>query len=188
MQPETAAGFSPEEVEILRELVNIAFGAASAALAARLGQGVELTVPDVQVMPAVLLRYYVGAELKDQPTISVVEQGFRGKLAGRAFLVLPPAVGGALVEAGPVLIRACLEKLAELVGAPLALDPPTTTLEAARGAAVRADLFPAGEAAVLRNAFQIAPSNARGYLFLAVNPECLPWLEQALHGFMARYA
>lgn len=187
--PEAAVAFAPEEKEILQELMNIAFGKAAADLSAQLGERVELTVPEVQIMPGVLLRYYVGAELKDQPRLGVVVQPFRGELQGNAFLVLPEAMDPKkLPEAGRILIGACVGKLAELLGARVTFGPVSSAVEDRRAAAARADVVAPGESAtVLRALFHLEEPDARGYLFLASSPESVPWQKGALQRFMAQY-
>ena len=204
-----AAGLTLGDLDILQELLNIAFGTASAELAARLDHRVVLSVPDVQVIPSVLLRYYVGAELKDQAAISVVEQAFQGDFHGSAFLVLPASAAGsllplvpaapegrpraeaaqaALAEAGKILIGTCLARLAELLGTAVTCGPQAVTVEAQRGAAVRPDLFGTGNpAVVLRTAFNFGHADVPGYLFLASSDAAMRWLRPALHRFMTQY-
>ncbi len=189
MPAEVAGGFAPEETQILQELTNIAFGKAASDLAAALGRRVDLTVPDVQVMPGVLLRYYVGAELKDQPRLGVVEQAYRGELQGNAFLVLPEVMAEAeLSRAGEILIGGCVGKLAELLGANVSFGPIAAAVEDRRAAAPRADVVaPGNSATVVRVLFRLEQPDARGYLFLASSPESVPWQKGALQRFMARY-
>jgi chemotaxis protein CheC len=186
---EAAAVLAPEETEVLQELMNIAFGKAAADLSEKLGQRVDLTVPEVQVMPGVLLRYYVGAELKDQPRLGIVEQAYRGELQGNAFLVLPGAmVQDGLPEVGRILIGACVGKLAELLGARVTFGPVSSAVEDRRAAAARADVVAPGESAtVLRALFHLHEPDAKGYLFLASSPESVPWQKGALQRFMAQY-
>jgi chemotaxis protein CheC len=203
-----AAGLTLGDLDILQELLNIAFGTASAELAARLDHRVVLSVPDVQVIPSVLLRYYVGAELKEQRAISVVEQEFGGDFHGSAFLVLPASATAsllallpagperpaaeraraALAEAGKILIGTCLARLAELLGTAVTCGPQAVTVEAQRGAAVRPDLFGTGNpAVVLRTAFNFGHADVPGYLFLASSDAAMRWLRPALHRFMTQY-
>lgn len=190
MLPDGAGGLLPGDLEVLQELMNISFGKAAADAAVALGGRIELTVPDVQVMPAVLLRYYVAAELKEQARLGVLEQAFHGALDGSALLVLPePAVGQILAAAGPILAGACVEKLGALLEAGVTLDPPRTAVEDRRAAAARAGGLAADSAAtVLRALFQLGHPGEAGYLFLAIGGASTPWLGSALRRFMARYA
>ncbi len=187
MPPEVGS-FAPEEVGALQELMNIAFGQAAAAVAEAIGQRVELSVPEVQLMPAVLLRYYIAAELKDQERLEVVEQAYRGDLQGNALLVLPEALPGPVRAAAErILVGACVERLAKLLGTVAQLDPAACAVEDRRAVSARAArAAPAASATVLRARFGIGP--ASGYLFLASGAEAAPWLRGALRQFLAAYA
>ncbi len=186
MPPEVGS-FAPEEVEALQELLNIAFGNAAAALAEALGQRIELTVPEVQLMPAVLLRYYIAAELKDQDRLDVVEQAYHGELQGTALLVLPEALPAPVrAEAGRILGGACVERLAQLLGTTARVAPATSAVEDRRAVAARAERAAPGAAATaLRARFGIGGTS--GYLFLASGADAAPWLRGALQRFLAQY-
>lgn len=188
--PPEAAALSCEELDALQELMNIAFGQASAAVAEASAAGVGLTVPAAQVMPAVLLRYYVGAELKGEGRVALLEQSFRGELEGSAFLVLPDAIGEAdLRRVGGVLVRACVERLAELLKISVQLDEARVAVEGRREAAARADVFQKEHPAlILGAAFHLEVPPATGHVFLACSPACLRRLPAAIAGFLAQYA
>jgi chemotaxis protein CheC len=187
MPPEVAS-FAPQEVEALQELLNIAFGRAAADLAEAVGEPIELSVPDVQLMPAVLLRYYIAAELKDQARLEVVEQAYLGDLQGIALLVLPEALPASVRAAAErILVGACLERLAHLLGTATRLEPAAFAVEDRRTVSARAERAASGAAAtVLRARFGIG--TASGYLFLASGAEAAPWLRGALQRFLAQVA
>jgi chemotaxis protein CheC len=208
MHADEPTGFSTEEQEILQELLNIAFGKATAELAERLDNRLILSVPKVEVMPAVLVRYYAGVELKNLSSMSVVEQRFEGELHGSATLVLPAAAGesllalvgatheaprsellrDALVEAGNLLIGSCLATLAELLQTTVTCASRSFTVEAQHAFAIQIDRFDPGQAtAVLRTAFNFGQADLQGYLFLACSRDSTQWLKPALHRFMAQY-
>ena len=178
-----------EELDLLQELMNIAFGKASADLAAARGTDVGLTVPNVQAMPAVLIRYYLGAELKGEGRVGVVAQAFRGGLDGSALLVLPEEVGEvALREIGEVLVRACVGRLGELLGTATRFEPPAIAVEGRREAAARAELFQNDcPAVVLRSSFHLGAPAAAGHLFVAASRDSIAWLKGALPRFLAQY-
>lgn len=189
MPPEAAASLTAGEGEALQELMNIAFGKAVAELAGALGERVELTVPEVQVMPGVLFRYYVGAELRDHDRLEVVEQAFRGDLQGDGLLVLPEVLAeGARRAAGRTLIPGCARRLAELLGTSVTLGEAVAAVEERRAVAARAErIAPGGAATVLRTLFRLGRPEVSGHLFLAFRPEALPWLQQAVQRFLAQY-
>jgi chemotaxis protein CheC len=190
MQPDGVGGLLPGDLEVLQELMNIAFGKAAADAAVAHGGQLELTVPDVQVMPAVLLRYYVSAELKEHARLGVLEQAFHGELEGSALLLLPGSEAGQVLAAvGPILVGACVEKLAELLGAAVTLGTAVTAVEDRRAAAARAGGVAADSSAtVLRALFRLGQPGEAGYLFLVVAGASTPWVGSAVRRFMARYA
>jgi len=179
VSPDREAGFEAVDADILRELMNIAFGKAGADLADVLDMFVVLNVPDVQVIPAARLHDHIGAEIRSQPGISVVEQDFWGDFQGNAFLILPavagknllallapeegtPATGSTdpyaamdslegdtLMEMGNIIIGACVGKLAELLGTVVSYSPPSVSVDDDLGRAIRADLFEPGYSAVV---------------------------------------
>lgn len=191
--------FSGDELDLLQELFNIGFGSAGAELAAALGKGVALSVPSVQAMPAVLLRHYLSAELKDAHRISAVEQHFQGGFQGFALLVLPAgdeawaALRGAPPEAGlervgRLIVSSCLGKLAELLGSVMTYGPMSVTVETER-AALHPELpSPADSAVVLRTSFRLEGGREPGHLFLTVPRESVRWLKAAMRRFLLRYA
>lgn len=184
-----ADAFSADEIELLQELMNIAFGEAAARLADARGRHLDLAVPDVQVMPAVLLRYYVGAELKDLARLCVVEQAWSGALAGTALLLLPEAPAlGPLDEVGRMLVGGCVGKLAALLGAEVTFAPATVAVEERRAAVARAGVIAPGHTAtVLRALFRVGSPATAGYLFLAPSADAVPWLKGALQRFLEQY-
>jgi chemotaxis protein CheC len=188
--PPDAVGLSQDELDTLQELMNVAFGKAGAELAEALELGVGLTVPAAQVMPAVLLRYYVGAELKGDGRVAVLEQGFEGDLQGGAFLVLPETVGEEkLRRMGEVLVRGCVRRLAELLGSAVRFGEPMLAVEGRKEAAARADVIHKNvPALILGTAFHLDAPAVTGHLFLATSPASMRWLEGALARFLAQYA
>ncbi len=187
--PPEGTPLAAEQLDALQELMNIAFGHASAELAHATDRGVGLTVPAAQVMPAVLLRYYVGAELKGEGRVAILEQSFAGELQGSAFLVIPEAVGDEeLRRIGGVLVRACVGRLAELLGGAVRFEEPRVAVEGRKEAAARADVFRKElPALVLGAAFHLDAPAATGHLFLACDAEAIRWLQGALPRFLARY-
>jgi chemotaxis protein CheC len=188
--PSEAAPLASDQLDTLQELMNIAFGHASGELALALDRGVGLTVPAAQVMPAVLLRYYVGAELRGEGRVAILEQAFAGELQGSAFLVLPEAIGEEkLRRMGDVLVRSCVRRLAELLGGSLRFDEPRLAVEGRREAAARADLFQKDQPALMLGAaFHLDAPPATGHLFLAASAGSMRWLQGALARFLSQYA
>lgn len=188
--PPDGAPLAGEALDTLQELMNVAFGQASAEVALALGRAVGLAVPAAQVMPAVLLRYYVGAELKGEGRVAILEQGVAGDLQGSVILVLPESIGEAeLRRIGGVLVPTCVARLAELLGGRVRLDEPRVAVEGRKEAAARADVFRKEQPAlIVGTAFQLEAPAVTGHLFLACSAEAIGWLQGALPRFLARYA
>jgi chemotaxis protein CheC len=204
---------SGEEKDILQEIMNIAFGRASADLAEVIDIYVELTVPDVRVMPAYDLPDYIACEIKEK-LVSIVEQGFLGKFRGMALLIFPSGSGrdlftmlgdgdyasaeGAslavmeretLMELGNILIGACVGKVAELLDDVVIYSPPRISIENHPKKAISAELFETDSmATVMRTRFRFKEKNINGYFFLINSQESFVWLKKALHLFLEKYA
>jgi chemotaxis protein CheC len=204
---------SGEEKDILQEIMNIAFGRASADLAKVIDIYVELSVPDVRVMPAYDLPDYIACEIKEN-MVSIVEQGFLGKFRGMALLVFPAGSGRdlftmlgdwgeesaesvsladmereTLMELGNILIGACVGKVAELLDDVVTYNPPRITIENHPKKAISTELFePDSMATVMRTLFCFKERNINGYFFLINSHASFGWLKKALHLFLEKYA
>ncbi len=88
---------SPEELDMLQEIMNIAFGKATADLAELIDIYVNLNVPAVRLISTAELPIYIKDEIKDLNDISTVQQKFWGGLKGSALLVFPAGVGKDLI-------------------------------------------------------------------------------------------
>ena len=78
--------FSQDEASILEEVMNIAFGKASADLADVIDIRILLNVPQVEVLKAEELLQRIKEESKVYGAISIIEQNFWGKYTGSALL------------------------------------------------------------------------------------------------------
>jgi len=204
--------FADEEKDILQEVMNIAFGQASAELAEVIDIFVVLSVPDIHVLKGSELPGYLCKELKPATTINIIEQSFLGKFSGQALLIFP--VGAeqelltlftqdqelntqdididtleveTLLEVGNILIGACIGKIAELLDDVVTYDPPHLTakdlcLEGC-DSPVPAESF----AISIRTMFRFEQQNVEGYLFLIANQGSIAWLKKALMTFLESF-
>jgi chemotaxis protein CheC len=208
---------SPDEILILQELMNIAFGKAAADLAEVIDLGVLLKVPAVGVIPAAELPRQLCSESRDHPRVSVVAQEFWGDFQGSAFLVLPsseskdlisllgdgpPALRdearyeptdelerGTLMEVGNIIMSACVGKLAELLATVVRYTPPSATVDVPPDEAVPPDLFEHGHAAVvLQTRLSFLDHGLEGLVSVVTSGASIRWLRSALERFMQRYA
>lgn len=203
-----------EDLDILQEIMNIAFGQAAADLAEVINIFVVLSVPHIQVLQGVQLPQYLRSELADSCNISIVEQVFRGRFAGSAFLVFPAGAGKELIalldgdggdvpesgtmetleketfmEVGNILIGACVGKMSELLGDVVTYAPPQVLVENHPGQVLPDTLFdPEYTAIVMKTLFRFDNRDLNGFLFLITTEESLVWVQKALHEFLDNYA
>jgi chemotaxis protein CheC len=216
MAPDPEEVVSDDEIQILQELMNIAFGKAAADLAEVMDMYVLLSVPGVGIMPARELPRFICSETLDHPRVSVVGQNFWGDFRGSAFLVLPSSgskellsllgeqpgtADGApyepideleretLMEVGNIIIGACVGKLSELLGTVVRYTPPSATIDNPPASAIPPDLFDPGDSAVvLRTTLGFRDRDVKGFMSLVSSGGSIRWLKAALGRFMAQYA
>ncbi len=214
MQDDTKQIISDEEIDILQEIMNIAFGTAAAELAEVINIFVQLSVPFIRLIPAYELPEFIAHETHDLPTISMIEQNFWGEFKGSAFLIFPADAGKvfvslfeegvtiednvdesvevlekeALMEVGNILIGACVGKVSELLGDNVTYSPPSVVLGNHPNEEIPQSLFdPANSAVVLRTLFNFQDRDLNGFLFLVTSHESVQWLRDALGRFMEQY-
>jgi len=135
------------ELLILQELMNIAFGSASADLEEVLDISIDLKVPAAEMVPVTKLKKYIQESMALTNKSSMVEEKFWGDFNGSAILVFPveiqkniisllsahdyPATdmehiegmdSGVLLEIGNILIGACIGKISELLNTVVTLN------------------------------------------------------------------
>ncbi len=217
MAPESTDLVTTEEIQILQELMNMAFGKAAADLADVVGLHVMLSVPAAGTLPAPALPTYICSEARHHPRVSVVSQEFWGDLQGSAFLVLPSsaskellsALGDearrypdeawyepldeleseSLMEVGNIVISACVGELAELLGTAVTYTAPSATIDSPPGGAIPHDLFDDDPSAVVLQArLCLEGHDLRGFMSIVTSGSCVRWLKVALARFIAQYA
>jgi len=200
------------ETDLLQEIMNIAFGRAASDLAEYIDIFVILSVPQIQLLQAIDLPVYINRELKDYDKVSVVEQSFRGRFRGSAYLVFPSGSGRRMIslfdggakffdsepthemeketflEVGNILIGACIGKIAELLGDVSTYSPPRVIVEKSNLGLVADNLFdPDSLAIVLKTVFEFNEKNVSGYLFIVTKQDSFGWLKNALHKYLEQY-
>jgi chemotaxis protein CheC len=204
---------SDEELDILQEIMNIAFGKATAELAELIDIRVKLSVPCARVIYTAELPAYIQGEVKDYGDISIVEQRFWSDFKGSALLIFPAGSGkelitlltgeetdvflsdpvdelekGTLMEVGNILMGACIGKIAELLNDTLTYSPPIVYI----GDNVH-DLLPKTVMSsydltiVLRTSFHFEKKDIFGFLFVLTSQESVDWLKNSLNEFMEQF-
>jgi len=202
-----------EEIEILQEIMNIAFGKSAADLADVIDTHVVLNIPFINVMQVTDLPAYIRDHVKDYRNISIVEQHFWGCFKGDALLVFSSGSGKELIrilqhgdhanmesdpveileretlmEVGNILIGACVGKVAELLRDVVTYTPPLIVLERHYQDAIADNHFtPDKTAIVLKTDFSFTEGNVTGLLFLITSNDSIKWLKEALRIFIAQY-
>jgi chemotaxis protein CheC len=204
---------SNEELDILQEIMNIAFGKATAELAEFIDIRVELSVPDARVIHTSELTGYLQEEIRDHSDISIVEQRFWSDFKGSALLIFPAGSGkelitlltgeetdifvsdpvdelekGTLMEVGNILIGACIGKIADLLHDRLTYSPPIVHIGDSVHNLLPKTFINAYELTiVLRTSFHFEKKDIVGFLFVLTSQESLDWLKNALHTFMEQF-
>jgi chemotaxis protein CheC len=205
--------FSDDEVAILQEIMNIAFGQSASDLAEVIDTHVVLAVPFIKIMKVPDLPDYIRDHVKTYKTISIVEQKFWGKFKGDALLIFSSGSGKALInllqsddrqgtgagpvdileretlmEVGNILIGACVGKLAELLHDVVTYTPPLVMVEKEYEEAISSGHYdPEKTAIVLKTDFTFESGNVSGFLFLVTSNESIKWLRDALQIFIDQY-
>jgi chemotaxis protein CheC len=202
-----------EEVDILQEIMNIAFGKSAADLTEVIDTQVLLSVPYIKIMHVAELPEYFRNNIKDYKNISIVEQKFWGRFKGDALLVFSSGAGKELIsllqheektgfesdpidileretlmEVGNILIGACVGKIAELLKDVVTYTPPVVVMEKYYGDAFSESKYdPNDTAIVLKTNFRFDRGNVSGFLFLVTSNESISWLKEALRIFIEQY-
>lgn len=201
---------SDEERDILQEVMNIAFGKASADLAEVIDIYVVLSIPDIKLMKTAEVPSYIESEIDDLQNISVIKQSYTGKFHGTALLFFPGGAGKklfslfdnahngedisvvlqkeTLLEVGNILIGASVSKVAELLDDVVSYRPPRIIVESRPVDIVDWDLAePEGAAILMRTVFSFDKRDISGLLFLIPSYKSFEWLKKALHAFLKQY-
>lgn len=205
--------FSAEEKEILQEIMNIAFGNATADLAGVVDIYVVLSVPNIQVINIGNLPGYMRTTLKATGKTQIVDQRFWGDFNGSGFLVFPTGAGDDLIslledrsmedlqskpkdvierevltEIGNILIGACVGKMSELLNTFVTYSPPRVITEKEGECDHLVDQFdPDQPAIVMKTVFKFKQKDVNGFLLILTNQESIGWLRKSLSEFMESY-
>ena len=205
---------SDVELDILQEVMNIAFGKASADLAEVIDIYVVLSIPDIKLLHTAEVPRYIEAEIKNLETISIIKQSYTGKFHGTALLLFPGGAGKklfslfdngstsvsegedfsvvlekeTLLEVGNILIGASVSKVAELLDDVVSYRPPRIVIESKPGDIVDWDLAePEGPAILMRTVFSFENRDISGLLFLIPSYKSFEWLKKSLNAFLEQY-
>ena len=205
--------FSDLEKDILQEIMNIAFGKATADLAEVIDIYVVLSVPHIKIIGMGSLPDYIKNTISAYKEISIVDQKFWGDFNGSGILLFQNNAGRDLItilddrgyenfginslvtlekeiflEIGNILIGACVGKLAELLNTFVTYSPPMVFDENSDGY----DSFPQSfspfqTAIIMKTVFKFEQKDIDGLLLIITNQESIGWLKKNLHRFLESY-
>lgn len=205
--------FTDLEIDTLQEIMNMAFGQAAAELGEVVDVFVQLTTPEVRVIPVAELPAVLGSEVEHFSDASVVEQEYRGHSDGMALLVFPEGAEKQLIsffdtqvenldrsevmlelerevllEVGNILIGACLGRLFELLKRSIYYLPPRITFGHAVDRLLSEGVFSSDDFAItLRADFGFEDRAISGQLFLINRQQSVAELKAAMAEFWDQY-
>lgn len=204
--------FTTDEKDILQEIMNIAFGNATAELAEVIDIYVVLNVPDIKAIGIGDLPEYIEEEIELKGESSIVEQKFWGDFSGSGLLIFPNRTSKDLVsvldntineafdrplaileqemliEIGNILIGACVGKVANLLDTFVTYSPPQAISQAGESKTSIVESFDTNQSAIImKTVFEFEEKNIDGYLLIITNSKSIDWLRTALDNFMESY-
>jgi len=212
---DTMGIFSEEEKEILQEIMNIAFGNATADLAEVIDIFIVLSVPNIRVINMGELSEYIRSNIDESRETTIVDQKFHGDFSGSGFLVFPTGAKTNLIslledgtekapndntdskpimekefitEISNILIGACVGKMTELLNTFVTYSPPTIMRGDSSEYKFMVDNFDSEQSAIaMKTVFQFKQKNIEGFLLILTNQKSIGWLRQSLNDFMKSY-
>ncbi len=212
MSSEMQVVFSDDEKDILQEVMNIAFGNATADLAGIIDIYVVLSIPNIQVINIGSLPDYLRETIDASSNTNIVDQKFWGEFSGSGFLVFPSGASNELItfleehsseehrkqkeivesevltEIGNILIGACVGKMSELLNTFVTYSPPRVIKGGSSEYTFLVDHFdPSQPAIVMKTIFKFKEKDINGFLMILTNQDSIGWLRKSLQEFMGEY-
>lgn len=172
--------------DALRELINIGYGRAAAALSELTQSRVMLEAPQLTLLEIAQVEAALRRHFSDG--LTCVNQAFSGPIAGNALLLLDqrsanmlaslvgrndpspgaqePRISDVVVEIGNIVLNACLGVFGNLLRVQVMFTVPRLTVGSV-GSLLRSlavDAEPLSHALLVHTRFTIRASNVRGYL------------------------
>ncbi len=205
--------FTDDEKDILQEIMNIAFGSATADLAEVIDIFVELSVPDIKVIDIATLPDFIKGTIHTYGDTSIIDQKFWGDFAGSSLLVFPTGAARelvemlmdntshthlekpmvslereSLIEIGNILIGACIGKISELLDTFATYSPPRLINDITNGYDPHMESYdPSHKAILMKTLFKFEQKDLTGLLLILTSQESIGWLKRALLAFMEQY-
>lgn len=209
-----SSSISEEEKDILQELMNIAFGNASADLAQVIDIYVNLSIPNIQFINVGNMSDYIEHIIGGEGVPSVVDQKFWGDLNGSGLLIFPNKYGKNLIsilenealmsnragsnlteeeillEVGNILIGACVGKITEMLDTYVTYSPPQVLIGVDSEDTLNqlSNAYDPNQTAIAMKAlFTFKGKNVKGFVLIITRQDSLIWLKNAIKEFMKSY-
>jgi len=203
-----------DDLDLLQEIMNIAFGRAAADLAEYINLFVVLSVPQIKLISPDKVNSTLSNELDGlKQNVSAVRQEFWGDLNGSAVLFFPAETENELVsimgnsdldvefdeistslaqetlmELGNILIGACSGKIASLLKTTISYSPPFAIVNTPLEEAIEQLGFQeSDQILVLKTNFTFEERDLSGLLLIAKQESSFAWIKEALKKLMAQY-
>lgn len=192
--------FDEELKEVFGELINIAFGSATASIADLFDNFATLHLPDITVTPLEEINTFIMGSF-DGEKIYITTQQFKGQFQGEAVLVIDSqsarnmqALIGeedemdeedlqeSLLEIANILGSSCIGKLAELLSTDVTFASPAIDYNNLLVKDVANS--PYKHVVIISTILEFKEIEILGKLFIMFTDEMFIWLEQALTEFM----
>jgi chemotaxis protein CheC len=191
--------------DALKELLNIGFGRAAAALSQLTGHRVLLDVPAVSIHPLADLKNALADVVTDE--VASVHQIFSGPVAGDALLILNYEAAGilkrlltddpplplqidasareVLTEVGNILLNACLGTFGNLLDVQVSFSIPHLDLDTLQGVLQSLMINREGMryGLLVHAGFQLRDTEVKGYLVIVLSVASLDRLLKAVEAW-----
>lgn len=199
--------FTSDEKDILQEVINIAFGSATADLAEIIDIYVLLNVPDILIAQLNNLPDLIKKSAGNEPAeMSIVSQKFWGDFSGAGLLVfssqsarnlisilgdnedankpIEHVVEGVLTEVGNILVGACVGKVSELLNTYVTYTPPRVVCNDQIAFESLLNSFDQHQTVIaMKTVFEFRKQNISGFLLIITDQESVPWLRKSINAF-----
>jgi len=196
--------FDDDHKEVLRELMNVAYGSATAIIAEILDAFATLHVPKIELFHDYELRDYIIGKMEDDAFLC--SQGINGKIAGESIFILNRSsmkniskyfdfddsatdddLNDIATELTNILSSTTVGKLAEQVDSMVAFSPPS--VHVVNKVSVKDDLKMKdySQAIVVSTSIEFEEEHIYGDLILFIQDESIIWIKEKLDVIIEEY-
>lgn len=206
--------YSEMEKQILKEIMNIAFGSASGDLEDMIGISLILHIPEIDIIPFEQLQPYLEENLSQNKNTTIIEELFNGNFSGSGLMFFPKNIDLDLLhllsgkeninrenteeietiklevflEIGNILVGACVGKITELLKASASYKPPSLIEGDIADFNHILEYFNEDSTAiVLKTDFNFRDHDLKGNLLVVTSHQSVIWMKTALNSFLEAY-